>query len=370
MKSSIDTRLHLFGPFLLFICGTLFFRLNTLTDFNYADLYRYDLVGILAGYVNWHIGRWVLLSLQRRYPGIDHTRLRFIIYGLLLPVLVANGTILRTEPLGWLGLEPAGNTGFGWFELDSAGSTSFRQYILTAGIQLFHHCVYLGVYEGLYLFREWQQLYREKERLLKAEWQARFDALKSEVNPHFLFNALNALSTLIDESPARAGTYVDELSKVYRYLLQSNRGDRLDGRIPAGAGPERNLTTVESELVFIESYGHLLQTRYGTGFSMCVQVEPAYRTYLLPPLTLQLLVENAVKHNIVQPKRPLLVEIDTTPAGQLRVRNNLQRKTARVLSNGVGLNSIATRYKMMEQAEIGIEEDQRYFTVLIPLLEP
>ncbi len=260
--------------------------------------------------------------------------------------------------------------GFGWFELDSAGSTSFRQYILTAGIQLFHHCVYLGVYEGIYLFQQWQQLYREKERLLKAEWQARFDALKSQVNPHFLFNALNALSTLIDESPAQAGVYVDELSKVYRYLLQANRGDRSDGRIPAGTGPERDLTTLEAELVFIESYAHLLQTRYGSGFSTCIQIEPAYRTYLLPPLTLQLLVENAVKHNVVQLTRPLVVEISTTPDGQLRVRNNLQRKSGRVLSHGIGLNSIATRYQMMEQAEIGIQEDNSYFTVLIPLLEP
>ena len=184
MTSSIDTRLRLIGPLVLFFCGTLFYRLSTLTDFDYADLYRYDLVGILAGYVNWHVARWVLLSLQRRYPGIDRARRRFMIYGLLLPVLLTTATLLRTEPLTWLGLEPAGEPPFNWFEMDQAGSNYFRKYLLTVAIQLFHHLVYLGVYEGIYLFQEWKRLYREKERLLKAEWQARFDALKSQVDPH------------------------------------------------------------------------------------------------------------------------------------------------------------------------------------------
>ncbi|AKD57178.1 sensor histidine kinase [Spirosoma radiotolerans] len=354
MNASIDTKLRLIGPLVLFVCGTLFFRLNTVLDFNYADLYRYDLVGIVAGFINWHIARWVLLRLQVRYPGIERTRRRSTIYGLLLPILIVIGTLLRTEPLGWLGLESTSNAGFEWFELDSAGTTSFRQYVLTAGIQLFYHSIYWGIYEGIYLFRQWQQLYQEKERLIKAEWQARFDALKSQVNPHFLFNALNALSSLIDESPAQAGQYVDQLAKVYRYLLQAN---------------ERELTSLKAELTFIESYAHLLRTRYGAGFSLQVEVPAHDQTYLVPPLTLQLLVENAVKHNVVQVKYPLLVEIKTTRAGQLMVRNNLQRKSGRVLSHGVGLSSIAIKFQMMEQPDIAIQEADGYFTVLLPLVQ-
>lgn len=352
---SVDTRLRLFGPPVLFLVGTLFFRLNTLVDFNYAGLIRYDVVGLLAGYVNWHVARWVLLTLQKRYSGIDRTRRRLIRYGLLLPLLLTSATLLRTEPLYWLGLDPSANEPFNWFTLDAAGNTYFRQYLLTVGIQLFHHCVYLVVYEGIYLIGQWKQLYREKERLFKAEWQARFDALKSQVNPHFLFNALNALSVLIEESPAQAGQYVDELSKVYRYLLQAN---------------ERELTSLHTELDFIESYAHLLRTRYGAGFAMTTQVAADYRTHLMPPLTLQMLVENAVKHNVVQARRPLLVEISTTQTGQLMVRNNLQRKSGRVLSHGVGLNSIATQYQMMDQAAIVVQEDKEHFIVLLPLLEP
>lgn len=355
MKSSIDTRLRLFGPFVLFFFGTLFYRLSTLTTLDYTDLYRYDLVGIFAAYVNWHVARWVLLGLQQRYPGIGRTRRRFAIYALLLPVLLTTATLLRTEPLTWLGLEPANTPSLNWFDLDESGTNYFRKYLLTIAIQLFHHLVFLSVYEGIYLLGQWQELYREKERLLKAEWQARFDALKSQVNPHFLFNSLNALSTLIDESPVQAGRYVDELSKVYRYLLQAN---------------ERELTTLEKELDFIESYANLLRTRFGEGFSIRVQVPADYQPYLIPSLTLQLLVENAVKHNVVQAKRPLLVDISTTPTGQLMVRNNLQRKSGRVLSHGIGLNSIATQYQMMDQAEIGVQENDGYFTVLLPLLAP
>ncbi|MVM28543.1 hypothetical protein GO755_00765 [Spirosoma sp. HMF4905] len=340
MKSSIDTRLRLIGPPILFVCGTLFFRLNTLVVFDYTDLYRYDLVGLLAGYVNWHVARWVLLSLQKRYPGIDRTRVRLVIYGLALPLLVLNGTLLRTQPLYWLGLDPS-------------PEAPFQQYVLTAGIQLFHHCIYLGVYESIYLFGQWQLLYTEKERLLKAEWQARFDAMKSQVNPHFLFNALNSLSALIDESPVQAGRFVDELAQVYRYLLQAN---------------DRELITLDSELRFIQSYTHLLQTRHGSGITVHIDVDDQYRHYSLPPLTLQLLMENAVKHNTTTARQPLTVEIRTTENGRLQVCNNIQRKKSLVLSNGVGLRNIAAKYQLLTQATIGIDENNNSFTVTLPLL--
>ena len=171
-------------------------------------------------------------------------------------------------------------------------------------------------------------------------------ALQAQVNPHFLFNSLNSLSSLIDDEPQRAGQFVDELSIVYRYLLKAN---------------DQALTTLAGELDFIQSYYHLLKTRYGSGLDLTIQVKADHLTRLLPPLTLQLLVENAVKHNVTSPKRPLSLAIFTDEAGYLIVRNNLQRKQVRVLSNGVGLSTIASQLRNLGQSAPGIEEEGGFF---------
>ncbi len=180
-------------------------------------------------------------------------------------------------------------------------------------------------------------------------------ALQAQVNPHFLFNSLNSLSALIDDDPDRAGQFVNELSIVYRYLLKAN---------------DEPLTTLASELDFIQSYYQLLKTRYGNGLNLAIQVRAEDQTGLIPPLTLQLLVENAVKHNVVSPKWPLKIIIFTDESGQLVVRNTLQPKQTRVLSNGVGLSTIATQLQRLQQPAPTISNQDGFFTVSVPLIKP
>lgn len=192
-------------------------------------------------------------------------------------------------------------------------------------------------------------------RLEQEKTDAQLRALQAQVNPHFLFNSLNSLSSLIDENPSQASEFVDELSLVYRYLLRAN---------------DQPLTSLSNELDFIRSYFRLLKTRYGNGLDLDVLVSPLQYGQLLPPLTLQLLVENAVKHNVVQAKRPLKVQILTTESGQLMVRNNLQRKNTPVLSNGVGLSSILTQYQRLEQPSPVVTDDNDEFAVTLPLIMP
>ncbi|GAB2569137.1 hypothetical protein GCM10027190_18880 [Spirosoma areae] len=215
------------------------------------------------------------------------------------------------------------------------------------------------------LAREREQHQREHleadltmERLKQEKTEVMMRALQSQINPHFLFNSLNTLSSLIDESPRQAGEFVDELSSVYRYLIRTNRATDHDG----------DLTTVSLELSFIQSYFHLLRTRHGASIRLEIDVQPIYAEALLPPLTLQLLVENAVKHNIVLPEQPLTVRIRTTDAGQLVVENNLQRKILRVESTGMGLVNIATKYRIMNQPEPFIDEENGWFRITLPLL--
>ncbi|QJW90895.1 histidine kinase [Spirosoma taeanense] len=211
------------------------------------------------------------------------------------------------------------------------------------------------------LDREREQRHREHleaelsvQRLEQEKAEAHIRALQGQVNPHFLFNSLNVLDSLIEDDPEQAHVFLDELSSVYRYLLRAN---------------EQPLTELADELAFIQSYYQLLRTRHGNGVQLFLRVDEHYLNYQLPPLTLQLLVENAVKHNVVLPDQPLQIDIATDAEARLLVRNNIQRKTSRVASNGVGLSNILAKYQMLGQKKPVIWEADGQFLVTLPLIE-
>jgi LytS/YehU family sensor histidine kinase len=155
------------------------------------------------------------------------------------------------------------------------------------------------------------------------------------------------------EEPEKAVTYVNELSSVYRYLLQAN---------------ENNLITIEKELNFLKDYFHLLETRFGNGVQLSINLNDRYLNWLLPPLTLQLLVENAVKHNTVLPQKPLLIQIYNED-DNIVVINNLQKKTSHIPSSKLGLKTIRSKYELIKKEAIQIEETQEYFKVTLPLIK-
>jgi two-component system, LytTR family, sensor kinase len=208
--------------------------------------------------------------------------------------------------------------------------------------------------EGIYTFSKWKGNIQETEQLKKANLQTQFDGLKHQVSPHFLFNSINTLSSLIHEDRERAEKFIDEMSSVYRYLLRNN---------------EEELVTLQTELKFIQSYYHLLKTRYGAGIEMSVAVDKKTENYLLPPLTLQLLVENAVKHNNVLKGTPLLIEITGSSDGWLTVTNNLQKKTTKVDSSKIGLSNIKEKFRLLNQPDVVIKETPAVFVVKLPLIE-
>lgn len=207
--------------------------------------------------------------------------------------------------------------------------------------------------EGASFFEKWRKLVDEAEQLKKVNLQSQLEGLKGQVNPHFLFNSLNSLSSLISDDPDKAEKFLDEMSKVYRYLLRTN---------------EDGLTTLEAEMQFITSYFHLLKTRYGDGLDLETIIDERYCCYQIPPLTLQMLVENAVKHNMILKDHPLKILIMTTNSGKLVVSNNLQRKDRMVSSNKVGLTNIVNKYRLMKQEEITVRDDGKEFAVVVPLI--
>lgn len=210
------------------------------------------------------------------------------------------------------------------------------------------------IHESVYTFEKWTETLQQTEKLKKINLQSRLDSLKQQVNPHFLFNSLNSLSSLIENDPQKAERFVEELASVYRYLLHTNEGE---------------LTSLQSELTFMNSYFHLLKTRYGNGIDLQVNVANDCQESQLPPLTLQMLIENAVKHNVILPEQPLCIRIETNEAGRLVVANNVQRKNSRALSNGVGLANIATKYQLLGEGNLEIQDNSVTFTVTIPLIE-
>lgn len=220
-------------------------------------------------------------------------------------------------------------------------------------IGLAFNVISAGSHESIYTYNQLRESTRREYQLKQLYMQQQMDVLKQQVNPHFLFNSLNSLLTLIGEDPRKAEVFTEEMSSVYRYVLRAN---------------EQNLTTLDVELEFIQSYAHLLRTRYGTGFELLIRVDAGFRSYQLPPLTLQLLVENAVKHNVVLTGKPLTITIQTDNLANLHVQNNVQKKKQGVVSNGVGLANILAKYEMLGQPKPFVRETGGHFIVALPLI--
>ena len=210
-----------------------------------------------------------------------------------------------------------------------------------------------GILEAIFTYGQLRQSTQREIELKRLHLQQQMDVLKQQINPHFLFNSLNSLIALIGEDPPQAEVFAEELSSVYRYVLRTN---------------EQDVTSLTAELEFINSYVHLLRTRHGSGFRLLTHIDPRFSHYRLPSLTLQLLIENAVKHNIVLSDQPLTVEIYTDELANLHVRNNVQLKRVGVVSNGVGLSNILAKYTMLGQPLPQVRQEAGRFMVALPLI--
>lgn len=211
-----------------------------------------------------------------------------------------------------------------------------------------------GSYEFFYHSAQLRFTKKKNEKLEQEKLKAELHQLKGIVNPHFLFNNLNSLSSLMTEDVQQAQDFLDELTKVFRYLLRNH---------------ETDLTTLREELQFIQSYYHLLQTRYGSTINMSVNIDEQHQDMLIPPLTLQLLIENAVKHNQLSKTSPLSIELLSADNNKLVVKNNIQPKKVLIESTGIGLQNIKSRYRMLNKPGIDIRKTDTSFAVIIQLID-
>lgn len=193
---------------------------------------------------------------------------------------------------------------------------------------------------------------RNSHELQKEYIKMQYRQLKSQINPHFLFNSLNVLVSLINKDSNRASEYVKKLSEVYRYVLTYDMKD---------------LVTLKDELDFITNYMEILILRFGKGLSFNIEVEQDYLSYHIPPMTLQLLVENAVKHNITSASCPLTIQI-FIDNGMLCVSNNVNPRNHVESSNGIGLNNLNEKFRLLTNKKIRIEVNESVYLVKLPLL--
>ena len=211
----------------------------------------------------------------------------------------------------------------------------------------------ITLYEALSFYLQLERAVAEKADLERRNVESQLEGLRNQVNPHFLFNSLNTLTYLIPEDPDKAVRFVQQLSKVYRYVLESR---------------DAKLIPLENELDFLRSYIFLLRERFGQNLQVELSDLNGLSYSGIVPLTLQILFENAIKHNVISTEKPLRIEV-FAENGHLVVRNNLQRKNQVMDSTGVGLENIRSRYRLLADRDIEVIVSPQYFTVVLPELK-
>ena len=208
------------------------------------------------------------------------------------------------------------------------------------------------VFHVIYFYKKNSENKIKASKIVEKTSTAQFESLKNQLDPHFLFNSLNVLTSLIGENPKKAEKFTTKLSKVYRYVLEQRN---------------KELVPVEEEILFAKTYLDLLKMRFEDAIISEISVEAADTELKIIPLSLQLLLENAVKHNVVTSESPLRIKIQIKE-GYLSIENNYNPKKTVEKGTKIGLQNIKDRYALLSNAKVIIEENTKLFEVKIPML--
>jgi two-component system LytT family sensor kinase len=241
-----------------------------------------------------------------------------------------------------------------WYQLFFDGCYSTSSFFSNIIIAVLISLLINAVYEGINLYRQLKDSQVETEKLKRQNIESHFETLKNQVGPHFLFNSLNTLLALIDEDTEQAKEFVKKLATYYRYALQVN---------------ERDVVELAIETDLVKSYVFLLESRFGSNLKVHFDLPEAYAKVGIVPLAMQMLVENAVKHNVISAAHPLNIHIGIEK-DYLVVQNNKRKKDALEQSNRIGLENIRNRYQLLAGKSIRVENDKSdYFRVELPLID-
>ncbi len=321
--------------FAFIIYGTLNYpKAHLIFDLVYAFVYFMVLFEGYRRIMGWVEGRFD--RPEPRYEKYLVSLVVFVLFSLLAVTLIA------VVPFFLI----FGNT-IGAIE----SQTEFRMnYIINALFAIAYYFCLTG-YQALENFHNTRV---QSEKLQKEVAQAQYEALKHQVNPHFLFNSLNVLSSLVHLDPDLSEKFIDQLAKAYRYVLEQK---------------DQELVPLKTELDFIHSFVFLLKIRFEEKLLVNVTIPADKLRCYLPPLTLQLLLENAVKHNALSLESPLVVDIYTNEEGFLVVENNVQLRQQETVSTGVGIHNITSRYGFLTPRKPAFYQAGTTYVARVPLLE-
>ncbi|MCD6064314.1 MAG: putative signal transduction histidine kinase [Flavipsychrobacter sp.] len=328
---------------LLFVLGGAVFRYYLLTDWPwYFHVGAFFMQFITMSFI-WHLIVWLNSKLEKGFPfeegPLQRMFLQILFTLLILSPIVVIG-LKVTRPIWPVGIN------------DIVIGTTLILFVVV--IILFNFSFYAA-----YFFKNWQQSVEQKAalevqaaQLEREKFDLQYHQLKNQVNPHYLFNTLTSLDGLIHTNPELASEFVRHMAKVYRYVLQHK---------------ENEVVSVEEELEFISHYIELLQIRYGAGINIHHNISAGAVERGIVMVTLQMLIDNAIKHNIINPNNPLKIII-WDEGDYLQVYNNKQLRRQIETSNKQGLAQLRQLYAYLSEKPVMIEDNDEHFTIKIPLL--
>lgn len=289
----------------------------------------------------WFVFREIHFFFIRKYPGYQLLMKRFMV---MIPTLILSFIFVKLVMV---------------FTIDKA----FHEWLakdnipheLTEIISSFLLLtLIITIYESKYLAHQLRLSQLEKEQLVKENISSQLEGLRNQVNPHFLFNSLNTLSSIISEDQEKAIRFVSKMSKVYRYILEIK---------------DKKVVSLREEFDFLESYTFLLKERFGENIQISINIPEAQMDNYIVPLSLQILFENAIKHNVISKMHPLVLEVYVNEEQKLVVKNNFQKKNVIETSTKVGLQNIKNRYRFFTDTPVEIISTLQHFIVMLPLLK-
>ncbi|MCG8577106.1 MAG: histidine kinase [Flavobacteriales bacterium] len=331
-----DVKIRIYGVLIIAILfPVVVVGINPLDDS--GTYFQCGFVGIFYTSLFWTIDREIVLWMKRVYAGKEKYKKRIIVQSILL-FFITISMALCTQ-----GLLVVSNVDD--YLVLGLIKVIFASLIITT--------IIVTIYETIYWFEMYKEGLMRNEELQKENLQSQLEVLKSQVNPHFLFNSLNTLISVIPEDSELAVKFANDLSKVYRYILEIK---------------DKEFVSLDKELTCIDSYEFLLKIRFGDAVHFERGDLGDTKTSYIVPLAIQMLIENAVKHNVLSDSRNLVIKM-RMEGEELVVSNNYQPKKINEPSTKLGLENIKRRYELLSQSKISVKQTDELFEVRIPIIK-
>lgn len=295
------------------------------------------LISLFFSTCDWLINRFILIRLRFLYPTLKDSLKRVTIL-----FVCTTSTVILVDFLGVKLISLLENVSY-----------DLQERARSLVVIVFLTVMTMAIYEAIYFFILLKKSVREEEQAKQAIIQAELDTLRNQAQPHFFFNTLNTLRDIIDQSPKEdAKQFVDKLSDIYRFLLESGNA---------------HLISLAAELKFAKAYIHVQSERFGENLQLNWNIPTTLGDKLIAPMSLQLLLENAIKHNVISRAKPLEISVNAED-DLIVVTNKIQKKSTQLPSTKMGLKNIEKRYALITNRSVEIVNDGHQFSVALPLL--